>query len=512
MQSIKTRLLQQSLEFWHVLTVVLAILIAAQVQYIQHGWINNDSVLYLEAANFFSRGEWQAGFAVFPWPFYALCIFGVHAITTLDTLTSAQVLNVLFFALASHGFMQLIRLSGGKQAALMAGMLLWLSAQYMIGGVLEMLMRDEGFWAFFVLAVAAMIRFLQTQQLKHALLWQTYIIIATLFRVEGLFFLALLPWICFCQPQRQLRYRLRQWFSANSLTLIAVVMIAGVMITHPHVTSKALGRLDEFLNVDLLAKFVAMFSTKSKRMASEVLGSYLDEFAIPGLLLTFLYVIMIKTISTTGWITSLLAWYGLRVHKRFMEPTAALVLKAAAGIALVNAALIIVKVFVLSGRYLMPLAMILMVFASLSLARLITATSSPTRQRWPTAILIGIVMICLLGSIKNLLPKQAGYNYLQDAVAWVQQTAPQSNVFYDDSKVKYYAGQPFTGTWADNQVRLVDAIADQTIQQYQYLVLTPSQQELPALQTILLKLPNYIEINRFKDAKGKKFAVIFKKV
>jgi hypothetical protein len=151
------------LQFW---IVFIAILIAAQVQYIQHGWINPDSVLYLEAAKFFSHGEWKAGFAVFPWPFYSLCITAVNKITQLGVHVSAQILNVLFFAIATYSFIKIIQLAGGKQRQMIAGALIWLSAQYMIGGVLEMLMRDEGFWAFFLLSIVFFIRFTNNTNLK----------------------------------------------------------------------------------------------------------------------------------------------------------------------------------------------------------------------------------------------------------------------------------------------------------------------------------------------------------
>ena len=64
--------------------VVLSLMIAAQVQYIQHGWINPDSVLYIEAVKLFAKGEWQAGFSVFPWPLYSLCIVATHKFTFLS--------------------------------------------------------------------------------------------------------------------------------------------------------------------------------------------------------------------------------------------------------------------------------------------------------------------------------------------------------------------------------------------------------------------------------------------
>jgi len=59
----------------------VGMLIAAWVMYIQQGWVNDDSVLYFEAARLFSAGEWKSGLSLFPWPLYSLLIAGMHFIT-----------------------------------------------------------------------------------------------------------------------------------------------------------------------------------------------------------------------------------------------------------------------------------------------------------------------------------------------------------------------------------------------------------------------------------------------
>jgi len=80
---------------------VMAAIIAAQMQYIQHGWINPDSVLYFESARLIALGDFKAAVAVFNWPLYSICIAIVHKITTLDIHQSAQVLNVVFFTITT---------------------------------------------------------------------------------------------------------------------------------------------------------------------------------------------------------------------------------------------------------------------------------------------------------------------------------------------------------------------------------------------------------------------------
>lgn len=187
--------------FWVI--VAASILLAAWMQYIQHGWINPDSVLYFEQAKQFAQGEWKAGFKIFEWPLYGACISLIHKITSLPIQNSAQLLNMLFFGIATASFLKLIQLAGGNNRTLFFGMLLLFSSLYIVGDVLEMLMRDEGYWAFYLTALVYFIRYLDSKKLVHAVLWQLSMITATLFRIEGILFLLFLPVIVIAlQPEK----------------------------------------------------------------------------------------------------------------------------------------------------------------------------------------------------------------------------------------------------------------------------------------------------------------------
>ena len=112
----------------HRLITLLGVLIACQVIYIQHGWINDDSVLYFEIVRLFSNGEWKQGLALFNWPLYPALISAVHKLTQLEIQTSAQILNVIFFAITTFSFISLIRLAGGNKTTIICGGFLLLSS------------------------------------------------------------------------------------------------------------------------------------------------------------------------------------------------------------------------------------------------------------------------------------------------------------------------------------------------------------------------------------------------
>lgn len=492
----------------HWIAVGLSILIAAQVQYIQHGWINPDSVLYLEAAKLFTQGAWKAGFAVFPWPFYSLCIASISKISALNVHLSAQILNVLFFSIATYSFIQIIQLAGGKQRQMIAGMLIWLSAQYMIGGVLEMLMRDEGFWAFYLSSLVFFIRYYQQHQFKDALLWQICIIFATLFRIEAILFLMFLPLILLWQANTSPKLKWQRLLQTNAINISLALFVVIIFSLNDHTSSQLLGRLNEIFTSNLWQQFSKNLTDKSAIMSSQVLGEYLNEFATTGLLLTFFYVMCVKMLGATGLINVGLSAMAIKHRKSLIDNQAFQVLRVAAFIAVLNMALIITKVFVLSSRYVLALSFILMVLASFYFAELLYKNHENKKNKWLT---LALILFMLGGAIKNTLPKKAGYNYQQQAVSWVEKYN-QDNlpIFYDDCRMRFFAKQPFTGTWGDNWQVFLALAKSEKLEDYQLIALSSN---VKTIKTHVAKeyLKNYHEIKRFYDARKRKFIIIYEK-
>lgn len=503
------KLLTKNISFWHGLTVLLAILIATQVQYIQHGWINPDSVLYLEAAKLFSIGDWKAGFEVFSWPFYALCIALVNTMTQLGVHISAQILNVIFFGIATYSFIKIILLAGGNQKEVIAGALIWLSAQYMIGGVLEMLMRDEGFWAFFLLSIVFFLKHYQNHSIQNAFSWQITIILATLFRIEAIVYLIFLPFVLLFQAGVSTNQKLKNLFHAHAINIALSIAIGAVFAVNTHLSSQLLGRLNEIFTNHLWQEFTQQLILKSNIMSKEVLGDYLDEFAIPGILLTFIFVMLVKTISTTGFINIILSILTLRHKKQLMLPNAYKVLSTTAIIATLIMTLIITKVFVLSGRYVLALSFILMIFSSFSFSDLLFSAHKNKKIKWLSIFLVTFMFV---GAIKNILPKKPGYNYMQEGVAWLEQYNRQNKpVFYDQARMRYYANAPFIGVFDNHIAYLKTSIANKSIYDYGFMIIENSNENNDARNVVMKNLPEFILIKQFNDANAKKSVIIYEK-
>jgi hypothetical protein len=513
MQSFIKKIEQSSISKLHTFIVLMAMLLAAQMQYIQHGWINPDSVLYFESARLFALGQWKEAVHVWNWPLYPALIAAIHKISSLGIQTSAQILNVLFFGLTAFSFIQIIRLAGGRQLTMAAGALILFSSQYIVGDVLEMLMRDEGFWAFYLTGLVFFIRFYQHLRFRDAVLWQLCAITATLFRIEAITYLVLLPSLFLFSFNISFKERVRYFLISHALNIFLALGLVLAIALHGDLSIKSFGRLQEVFTLNLYNELTGRLFSKAAIMSNEVLGKYLEEFAVQGLLLTFLYVIFVKSISTAGLVNLVMAVFTVKNRTALVESKAYSALSYAALISLTNMALIITKAFVLSSRYVVGFAFIIMILASFQFAKILKAHEHPSektpKSQW---LAIALIIFMLLGLIKNVLPKSEGYNYMQDAAAWVTtHNTEKKPVFSDESRIRYYIGNTFTRNNGENWDVVTREIDNHQIQHYEYLLISHSAKYQEREKTIADKLPQFKEVKRFDSAKSKKSIVIYQK-
>lgn len=489
----------------------LAIVVGIRVIQAQNGWITDDSVLYFEVARLFSQGEWKAGFTLYSWPFYPAIISWLHQLTGLDIKTSAQGLALLFFGLTMYGFCTLLTLCGGNKLAVVSGALILLSSTYIVGDILPMLIRDHGFWSFFMLGLVYFVRFYQSGKLSTAIMWQIAIITAALFRIEAVSFMILLPISLLFDRSIECREKLARIYYAYAVLIVATVLFSLLMFLNFSITTDGLGRLKELISQETYARLWETFSKRSDLMASQVLGSFLEEYATPSLVLSLLLIVVLKSLGTSGLVTVALVLQAFREKFHGLLPIGQRILVWAAGIALLNMLFILMKEFILSGRYIISFSLILMTIAAISLSNLFSSWAGFTlRDRIRKQISIGLLVLLTVGLVSNLLPVRPGHNYEQEAVLWIKQrTTHNDRIFYVSPRARYYAGEPYNGRGIDHWLQVTNAIADGSIHNYDYLVINNKQPEHQA--RLLHELPDYQLIKIFEGVKGKKRILIFAK-
>jgi len=495
-----------------VFTLASAVL-TAWIMYLQHGWITEDSILYFEVARLFSNGEWQQGFALYGWPLYPALITILHKLTGLGIQQAAQAWNIFFFALTTYGFLTFIRVAGGGKQVIICGALLLFSAPYIVGDILPMLLRDQGFWAFFLLSLGFLLSFHRTGEFKYALHWQICIIIAMLFRIEAFVYLLLAPLFMLRNTNKTLQQRLYSYGQTQILTLVAGAGLGLLLAFSPTLQLDDLGRIRELFTTfsRLYGQLTEGLAAKAQLMGEMVLGKYLDDYGMLSILLALASIVMIKSIGAAGWSTMLVLAMPQpeRLHGLKEDARELIIWVIAIGAAI--ASIIILNRFILSSRYLAPSAFIMLLLCAFALSNMWTYLRSRSSAELirPLTFSVILLLVCL-SFIKNIMPLGADHNFEQTAVAWTQErSTPQTKIFISDAKLRYYAGQSYDGR-DDPWQWTLDAIKDQSIYGYDYLILSLSGAKIAEQQKYLsTMLSQYELVNQFQRG-TRKVVLIYK--
>lgn len=490
------------------LFTLFSFLFAGWIMLQRHDRINTDAVLYLEMAKRFAAADYHGALDLYNWPLFPWLMAITHTITGLSVQHAAYLLQTIFFSITTWGFLTLIREGGGNRRTIITAAVLLFSAPYIVGYVLSMIMRDQGFWAFHVLSLLFFFRFWQRQKFTDALLWQIAAILAILFRVEAVSFIVLLPLCLMMRKDLPIKQRFALLASSYALLLFGSICAIILMLSAPASLAHSLGRLPE-IHTSLLASYHQLsigLAAKAKIYGELVLGNYLAEYAISGLIATFLIVIVGKVAGATSWLATGLACLPYTgEHKP--GPDIRTVLFWAAGINILNLAVILLTVFTISGRYAISLSFIILFFAAFKLAGMTEEwTLSSVKKLSVRDKFIGIVVAVFTTYwlIANVIQHDRSNSYEQRAVSWVKKHAPaDAAIFYDEARLRYYADAPWDGRgtdWAQ--------ISGPTSKPYDYLVLHISHKDAKLKLAQVAQMKQYRQVQEFKAKNGDRIWIL----
>lgn len=475
-----------SLSTWRWFYLLVALLFAMKVMSNQHGWLNNDSLLYFEQARLLAAKDWTAAFQLFQWPLYAGLVALIHTLTGLGIQTAAQCLNATCFVLFVAGFQQLLMVAGAKHRTLHWGVWLLFSTTYLVGDILGMLLRDEGFWAAYTWGLVYWCRYAESHRLKQALAFQACMAIATLFRIEAIAYLVAIPLLNFIAPATDLRQKIRRWLITN-LLLISIVIILFIAMLSGIVKSQQLGRLQEvFLQLTNLFTYRLDFiHQKAEILGQQVLGNLLDDYASISLWSSLLLIILLKTVKVAGYPALLLLawpkrgwWSNINIHMQRLVP---LTLTTGFVVSIV----IILNTFVLSSRYIIASGIVMLCMAAFAISHF--------ERCWPRWVMRLWMLIIALMALNNVWDHQS-IDLDRDAVNAVKKiSTADSRIFYDTENARFYAKQPFLNR-IDGYTLFKQTVADKQLDDYDIYIITPHH-DVPAYElyaTQLLKSHHFV--------------------
>jgi hypothetical protein len=484
------------------LLVTLSALVAWRITYLQHGWVNDDSLLYFEVARLLADEQWQAAYKLFPWLFYPALLAGGHLASGLDIHTTAQVINIAFFTLFSWGFALLILQAGGTIRTMWWGGLLLLSTQYIVGDILGMLLRDEGFWAGLTWALLFMLRYMQRGKVPDAYYFQMAIMAAMLFRLEAIvyFILPLSILANHALPLRQRLYKTTHGISiplCGGLLISAAVIVGMVEITH-------LGRLQEIIYL-LKQGFIErlqFIQSKADLMGKQVLGHHLANYSNFAIWSVLILITLNKTLKVAGWPVLLALIVGKKAWCH-MHHQARLLFSLQLAVGFITSVLIIINAFVLSSRYVIASGIVMLVIAAFC-AEYLYKKATPWAKRGLVLLLTGMLFANLYDFGKIDLDRRA-VEYLQTI------STPAQPVLYDTENARFYAHQPFLERIP--APKLVESLlANGKISDYHYLMISIADDHAAYEQAVRQKLDTEFEhIHTLYGWKKKTKVLVYRK-
>ncbi len=461
--------------------------------------VNYDGILYLRTAQFIQEGQWVTGLDTYYWMFYSVLIAGVSTATSLSLENSAYILNAISYAIMTVGFITVVKLLGADNRVQ------WLAFLVIIihpglNEYRDSIIRDFGLWAMLPWALYCLIKYAELGQFRYVVGWTFAAIIGFLFRIEAILLLMLGPLgLYVCLPQLTFKQKTITVLKAQSLTLLIVILsfLALLLSDKMHY----LGRLQELPK----ALYFLLFSSLDVyREKANVFSSDMSIFFKPkhgmvalfGALLTYSLYLLIKLLTPLYTVLMGYAvyrkavpnYYAIRMVIWFMIIFA------------MGLSAHLMQHFFFSSRYLMPLALLMMLWVPFAIEAFIILR----KKVW--LIITSLIMIYML--IDGLISFGYSKAYIRDAGLWLQENKPNANVYTNSKQVAYYAHNPSVDWNRDfNEDYDMSLLTSGEWKEYDVLALRHDKKS-QELNNLIETLPNVIILQEYHNKRDDAVVII----
>jgi len=462
--------------------------------------VNVDGVLYIEAAEHFARGEWQAGLSVYKWPFYSLFIAAVSLVTGMAGGHAAYFLNAGLYILAILGLIALVKVLGGGRRALWLAALVGL-AHPTLNEFRSFIIRDVGYWACYLWTLALLLSYARNGDARLLAAGVIAAMGALLFRIEGIVLLTVLPACIYLGRGAD-----RGWGPA--VLLVAVLATAAAVAAAPlwqYVSEVSVSTAELLTSpwhhaANSWALVGAGIDDRLQALQREFPGLSSRAAALPVYLLTVLAIMLIELVKSVGIVFSGLIVYAARARHVHLAGDARRWWRLALGLQALLVLQFGVANFFLAERYPLALALTLLPVVPLVLDDLLRRAGQPERRHWWRAALIAaLIAVETVEGLDIGTQKQ----YLKDAGLWLRANAPAGSEVYSNNRILiYYSALRDANPGADHswETAMQEVWADQW-QTYDYfaLVMTRSRRQH---EVLLLRRMGADPVKTFENENG----------
>ena len=401
--------------------------------------VNPDALLYLSAADELKQGNIGNAFELYKWPFYSFVIAAVQTITGTTAQTSAYLFNGAMHAMAMLGFLACVHaLGGNKKTLFIAALLILFFPSF--NKYRSFIIRDAGFIAFYLWSLYHLFIAIKTEQICRYIFAFILIFIATLFRIEAIALLAIVPLYLFYANSSS-KSASRFWLFLSILG--SLVLFFGISIwifgeqskaTQPGLLGLLQGSMEQLAN---------SLDFKLSMIRQQLLNEFSYKFAPAVLIITVLCISVYEPLRRLSYIFAYFSWHALKERLVLQEQNLRHIFYV---ICLLQLALLMVFTLInmfLVSRHTVALVLTILLLAPFSLEYFWNKwqqrnTSNIGSSKWQLpllALLLGATAIDGL-DVKTNKPE------IKAAGRWVaQQVADDTHVYSNLPLVLHYAGR-----------------------------------------------------------------------
>ncbi|GEM_PF-3155400 len=440
-------------------TAIIISLIFSCIVLIHNQPTNGDAAVYFRSSIAYSEGGISAAIYYYAWPFFSIVLHYVSRLTSLSLLNSGLLINTVLCALLVWGFITIIKeLGGNYQTQLIAAVVILLYPY--INHFRDNILRDMGYWTFYILAFLYLLRFSAAHRWRYAILWNIAIALATLFRIEGILFAAFAPLFILFKPTLRLPARIGNCLKIYMIPI--AIVIAGL------ITLYSIGTLD-FLQgsrvSELLkqiqgggSKILSALELASTQASTYVLDFYSRHNGLVFVLGGLLGILCNQIVVNLGPVYAILTLHGFLGRRTAFTWDGKAIIVSFATINLLLFAWFMTQHLFISKRYTTAFSLLLLLFVVYSISGIIENYQRKRSMGKGALMLLLILALCynFIGSLGHFGTNKT---YLVEAGQWLKAHSSSKHPIYSNSaQILLYAGRTGNKAWDidTNKINLTD--------------------------------------------------------
>ncbi len=396
--------------------------------------VNHDAIYYFNAI----FGEEESLRRLNNWLFYPKLIYWLSSATGMGIQTSAYTLNTLLDTLLVLAFLHAAEELGAESPVLIWAALIILSLPYLNDNRTEII-RGHGYWAFTLLAFFHYIRLYRQFSWPQLFAWIFLMALATLFRIEGLVLVLLLPLGLLLNSQLSLRKQMLN-ISKCYLPLFAILLL---LTSSYFLLDSFQNRLLEVIGAftRLIESITSMVPAKATLLRQHVLPMFSTSNALIGIYATAAAIIILDFIQAMS-----VVYFAVWVARKYFPPVG--LARDAPAILLAwsvaNAAILIPYMlyhFVMVSRYTLLIAILLLIVVAFALAEIRRKAIEESSRKHRMLYVIVTLLVAVL-FLDSIIESSSSKTYIKEAGRWMMSNIDNCTIIATDhqrDRLRYYA-------------------------------------------------------------------------